>query len=66
MSARGFITRIVRVNGEERQRSTVPCEHGEIERIEIPVVTINPPLLQNAKIELELQFDPPLVPKDTP
>lgn len=62
----GLIERVVRINGEERQRSQVPYEHTRIEQIVLPVCTITPPLLTGASIELELTFDPPLVAAPAP
>jgi hypothetical protein len=59
----GLIERIVRINGEERQRSQVVYEHDSIDRIILPVCTVEPPLLTSGKIELELVFDPPLKPR---
>lgn len=56
-----LVERVVRVNGEERQRSQVVTEHNRVERIILPVATIQPPLLESAQIEIELVFDPPLV-----
>jgi hypothetical protein len=57
-----LIERVVRVNGEERQRSTVVAEYSTVEKIILPVATIMPPLLERAQIEIELTFDPPLSP----
>jgi hypothetical protein len=56
-----LIERVVRVNGEERQRSQVVAEYSAVDRIILPVATIQPPLLASAEIEIELSFDPPLV-----
>lgn len=62
----GLIERVVRVNGEERQRSTLFYDHDSIDQIIVPICTINPPLIEDAKIEVELTFDPPLrTPKGT-
>ena len=55
-----MVERVVRINGEERQRSTIIGEYDNVHQLVIPIVTINPPLLEDAKIELELKFDPPL------
>ena len=55
-----LVERVVRVNGEERQRSQVVAEYTRVEKITLPVATIVPPLLSEAKIEIELTFDPPL------
>lgn len=51
----GLITRVVRINGEEEQRSTVPSELRLLESIIVPVGTI-----LHHTIEVELIFDPPL------
>jgi hypothetical protein len=55
-----LIERVVRVNGEERQRSTVVAEYRSLDKIILPIATITPPLLTTAEIEVELSFDPPL------
>lgn len=56
----GLIERVVRINGEERQRSQVVTGYDELDRIVLPVGTVTPPLLESARIEVELIFDPPV------
>lgn len=58
-----LIERVVRINGEERQRSQVVAEYSSLDKIILPVLTVSPPLLVEAEIELELIFDPPIAPR---
>lgn len=57
-----LIERVVRVNGEERQRSQIVAEYSELQAMTIPIATFQPgQVLADTEIELELTFDPPLV-----
>lgn len=56
-----LITRIVKINGVEEQRSTVVYEGIDIKGVQLPICTINPPIFESAKVEVELEFDPPLI-----
>jgi hypothetical protein len=57
-----LIERIVRVNGEERQRSQIVAEYSTLKAMTVPIATLQPgAVLADTAIELELRFDPPLV-----
>lgn len=56
----GLITRVVRINGEEEQRSTVLNDLAVTDKIIVPVGTI-----MHQAVEVELIFDPPLMAVET-
>lgn len=62
-----LIEKIVRVNGEERARETMVADYSTLEGMILPVATINAQMLSaDAKIEVELKFDPALIPEGSP
>lgn len=59
-----LIEKIVRVNGEERARETMVADYATLEGLILPVATITQQMLtQDAHIEVELKFDPALIPR---